>query len=90
MKTALRDHFDIIFMDLQMPIINGLDATAMIKQSLPPERCPMIVAVTANALKDDRESSLAAGMDDYLSKPIKNKSLLDIIETYMKKKHHSG
>lgn len=88
-KTALRDHFDIIFMDLQMPIINGLDATAMIKQSLPPERCPMIVAVTANALKEDRESCLAAGMDDYLSKPIKNKSLLDIIETYMKNKHHS-
>ncbi|WP_261301318.1 PAS domain-containing hybrid sensor histidine kinase/response regulator [Paenibacillus andongensis] len=89
-KFALRDRFDIIFMDLQMPIINGLDATAIIKQTLPPERCPMIVAVTANALKEDRTSCLAAGMDDYLSKPIKNKFLLDIIETYMENKHLSG
>ncbi|WP_063891843.1 PAS domain S-box protein [Paenibacillus sp. Soil787] len=89
-KFALRDRFDIIFMDLQMPIINGLDATAIIKQSLPPERCPLIVAVTANALKEDRESCLAAGMDDYLSKPIKNKSLLDIIGTYMDNKHLIG
>lgn len=89
-KFALRDRFDIIFMDLQMPIINGLDATGIIKQSLPPERCPMIVAVTANALKEDRESCLAAGIDDYLSKPIKNKSLLDVIETYMENKHLKG
>ncbi|SDX47075.1 PAS domain S-box protein [Paenibacillus sp. CF384] len=69
-EAALRESYDLIFMDVHMPIVNGLEATRSIKERLSPEKCPRIVAVTANALKGDREDCLAAGMDDYITKPI--------------------
>ncbi|QHW33617.1 PAS domain S-box protein [Paenibacillus rhizovicinus] len=69
-EAALREPYDLIFMDVHMPIVNGLEATRTIKERLSPDKCPRIVAVTANALKGDREDCLAAGMDDYITKPI--------------------
>jgi CheY-like chemotaxis protein len=69
--------YDLIFMDVQMPEMDGLEATRQIRRQLPPERQPHIVAMTANALQGDREHYLAAGMDDYVSKPIK---LAEVIE----------
>ncbi|WP_328804096.1 PAS domain S-box protein [Paenibacillus glycinis] len=57
-EAALKDTYDLIFMDIHMPIINGLDATRAIKEKLAPEKCPRIVAVTANAIKGDREKLL--------------------------------
>jgi CheY-like chemotaxis protein len=69
--------YDLIFMDVQMPEMDGLEATRQIRRQLSPERQPHIVAMTANALQGDREHYLAAGMDDYVSKPIK---LAEVIE----------
>ncbi|MDG0812589.1 ATP-binding protein [Cohnella rhizosphaerae] len=69
-EAASREAFDLIFMDVQMPGVDGIEATRMIRDRLPAETCPIIVAVTANALKGDRERFMAAGMDEYMSKPI--------------------
>ncbi|MEK0315847.1 PAS domain S-box protein [Cohnella sp. 56] len=69
-EAATSDEFDLIFMDVQMPGLDGLEATRMIRERLPAGKCPIIVAVTANALKGDRERFMAAGMDEYMSKPI--------------------
>ncbi|MCG8632563.1 MAG: response regulator [Desulfobacterales bacterium] len=72
--------FDIIFMDIQMPLMDGIAATRAIREleAHGESRTP-IVALTANAMKGDRERFLKAGMDDYVSKPIKLKNILDII-----------
>lgn len=74
--------YDLIFMDVQMPRMNGLEATRKIRKELSPERSPVIIAVTANALKGDREQCLAAGMDDYLSKPVRSTSLDEIVQQF--------
>ena len=67
--------YDIVFMDLQMPHLDGIDATKQIIGEHPPGRRPRIVALTANAFEEDREQCLAAGMDDYVSKPLKTETL---------------
>jgi PAS domain S-box-containing protein len=66
-----RRSYDIILMDVQMPELCGLEATKRLRETLPEPMQPWIIAITANALKGDREMCLAAGMDDYLSKPMK-------------------
>jgi CheY-like chemotaxis protein len=67
-------------MDVLMPEMDGLDATRRIRERLPPERQPRIIAMTANALSGDRERCLEAGMDDYISKPIQLPELAKVIE----------
>ncbi len=62
--------FDLVFMDVQMPVMDGLEATRHIRQKFSAESQPHIIAMTANAMKEDREACLAAGMDNYLSKPL--------------------
>jgi two-component system sensor histidine kinase/response regulator len=77
--------FDLILMDGQMPVMDGLEATRAIRiaeQKSNGERVP-IIAVTADAMKGDRERFLAAGMDDYIAKPIKSKTLEEVIEKVM-------
>ncbi|CAI6052450.1 PAS domain S-box protein [Cohnella sp. JJ-181] len=80
--AALREPFDLIFMDVHMPVVNGLDATRAIRQKLPSGQMPRIVAVTANALKSDRENCIAAGMDDYVSKPVKRDVIRKILRQH--------
>ncbi|EFO81457.1 sensory box histidine kinase/response regulator [Oscillochloris trichoides DG-6] len=62
--------YDVVLMDVQMPDMDGLDATRRLRAMLPENRQPYIIAVTANAMTGDREVCLAAGMDDYISKPM--------------------
>jgi CheY-like chemotaxis protein len=61
--------FDIVFMDIQMPEMDGIEATRQIVTQWGDQK-PLIVAMTANALKSDKEKYFAAGMDDYISKPL--------------------
>ncbi|MCX6239394.1 MAG: response regulator [Bacteroidia bacterium] len=61
--------FDIVFMDIQMPEMDGIEATRQIVTQWGDQK-PLIVAMTANALKSDKEKCLAAGMDDYICKPL--------------------
>jgi signal transduction histidine kinase/CheY-like chemotaxis protein/ligand-binding sensor domain-containing protein len=65
-----RQRYDVIFMDVQMPGMDGLEATRHIRDEWPVEERPRIIAVTASALQEDREACLSAGMDDFLSKPV--------------------
>ncbi len=79
-EAAQRETFDLILMDIQMPELNGLQATEVIRrQELESGSHQMIVAMTANAMKGDRERFLAGGMDDYISKPFDPKDLQRVV-----------
>jgi len=72
---------DLVLMDLQMPEMNGYEATQILKKKFP--QLP-IVAQTAFAMSDDREKAIDAGCDDYLAKPIKSKDLLSVVGKFIK------
>ena len=84
-KAALRQHYDIILMDVQMPIMDGYEATQKLRTKLSPKEHIPIIAMTAHAMKGDREKCLLAGMDDYISKPIKPDDLYAILEKWIAK-----
>jgi CheY-like chemotaxis protein len=70
-----RRPYDVVLMDVQMPELDGLDATRRIVAEWPEETRPHIIAMTANALPEDREACFAAGMNDYVAKPIRSEEL---------------
>lgn len=79
-ERALNDSFDLVFMDIQMPELNGYEATRRIREQggvLP------IIALTANAMKGDEESCLKAGCDAYLSKPIHRERLVGLLKKFL-------
>jgi CheY-like chemotaxis protein len=72
---------DLVMMDLQMPEMNGYEATKILKRKFPKLT---IIAQTAFAMSDDREKAMDVGCDDYLAKPIKSKDLLTVVEKFLK------
>ncbi|QSQ18866.1 response regulator [Pyxidicoccus parkwayensis] len=74
-KAVSQQRFDVVFMDLQMPEMDGLEATRRIRADVPPHAQPWIIAMTANAMDSDRDQCFAAGMDDFLGKPIRVEAL---------------
>ena len=74
--------YDLIFLDVQMPEMDGLEAARQICQRWSPERRPAIIAMTGNALMGDREKCLAAGMDDYISKPVRVAEIQGALERW--------
>jgi signal transduction histidine kinase/DNA-binding response OmpR family regulator len=74
-----RQPYDVVLMDVQMPELDGLDATRQICERWTRAERPRIIAMTANAMQGDRELCLAAGMDDYISKPIRPQELVDAL-----------
>jgi CheY-like chemotaxis protein len=84
LDTLECEYFDIVLMDCQMPVLDGYQATKAIRDSEGPdaESRQTIIALTANALAEDRERCLAAGMDDYLSKPFTIDKLREMLERW--------
>jgi CheY-like chemotaxis protein len=79
---AMKTHpYPIVLMDVQMPVMDGLEATRRIRAELPTDRQPYIIALTANAMAGDEELCLKAGMDAYLSKPLSKERLAMALTT---------
>ena len=74
-----RQPYDVVLMDVQMPDMDGLEATGHIVAEWPVEKRPRIIAMTANAMQGDREMCLEAGMNDYVSKPIRTERLIEAL-----------
>jgi two-component system sensor histidine kinase/response regulator len=83
MEALNRKPYDLILMDVQMPEMDGFEATKAIRERKDDRRNTPIVAMTAHAMKGDRERCLAAGMDDYVSKPIEPQELLNAIKKWV-------
>jgi signal transduction histidine kinase/CheY-like chemotaxis protein/HPt (histidine-containing phosphotransfer) domain-containing protein len=79
LQALERQLYDVVLMDIQMPEMDGLEATRKLRRELPEPRQPRVIAMTANAMQGDREMSLAAGMDDYVSKPIRIEELVEAL-----------
>jgi signal transduction histidine kinase/CheY-like chemotaxis protein len=91
-KICKEKHFDIIFMDIQMPVMDGVQAAQRINEyqaGLPDNQKSWIIALTANAIKGDRERFLESGMQDYISKPFTPAQLDHAILQFSEHSHHS-
>jgi CheY-like chemotaxis protein len=85
-ESVERQAYDVVLMDVQMPELDGLDATRRICAQHPGGKRPRIVAMTANAMQGDREMCLAAGMDDYITKPIRVDQLVNALNNVTARK----
>lgn len=74
--------YDIVFMDMQMPVMDGVEATKQIVDQHPPEKRPVIIALTANVMKEDIDACVDAGMNDYLAKPLEMDKMIRIIDKW--------
>ena len=83
LEALEKHHFDLVFMDVQMPVMDGFEATAAIRKKEGGGVHLPIVALTAHAMKGDREKCLAGGMDEYLTKPIRPQELDEVLRGYL-------
>jgi PAS domain S-box-containing protein len=81
-EMILKQPYDLVFMDIQMPVMDGIKATGLIRQLLPENKLPVIVALTAHARREDRDMCLTAGMDDYVSKPIQMDEIRRVFDSW--------
>ncbi len=81
LNLILQNEYDLVFMDYQMPVMNGIEATKALREW---KIDTPIIALTANAMKGDREKFILAGMNDYLSKPFKRSELLEMLLKHLK------
>lgn len=81
-EMAVNEMPDLIFMDINIPGIDGIEATQIIKADARTQHIP-VIALTANAMRGDRERFLAAGCDDYRPKPISTADLIAVVEQYI-------
>ena len=79
-ESVRRQTYDVVLMDVQMPEMDGLDAARTICSHFTAQERPRIIAMTANAMQGDRDMCLAAGMDDYVTKPIRVERLVEALE----------
>lgn len=84
-KMCSTERYDIVLMDCQMPVMDGYEATRLIKAAGSLNAKTPIIALTANAMNGDREKCIQSGMDDYISKPIRTRLLSEIIEKWLAK-----
>jgi CheY-like chemotaxis protein len=82
LRALERQPYDVVLMDVQMPEMDGFEAARAICKHWSSAEKPKIIAITAYALQGDREKCLDAGMDDYISKPVKLEDLRTIIQSY--------
>ena len=80
-EAVARQSYDVILMDIEMPEMDGMEATRRIIADYPEHRRPKVIAVTANAMDGDREKFIAAGMSDYVSKPIRVDALVEALQS---------
>lgn len=82
LQMARERQYDVILMDCEMPVMNGLEATRALR-AREDEHRPVIIALTANALAEERQECLDAGMDDHLSKPLRGDALAKLLDAYL-------
>jgi CheY-like chemotaxis protein len=85
LEAVKRKNYDVILMDIQMPIMDGIECTQKIRQKQGTQ--PVIIAMTANAMAGDREKCIQAGMDDYISKPVKLEDLVNLLKKWCPSKN---
>jgi len=83
--SVKKKSYDIIFMDIQMPEMDGFEATKKIIKMFPKEKCPVIIAMTAAVMKGDKEKCLETGMMDYIPKPVLPEAVQTAIEKWGKR-----
>ncbi|MEA5420459.1 response regulator [Spirulina sp. CCNP1310] len=89
LESLARQSYDVVLMDVQMPQMDGLEATRHICAEWSDRHRPYIIAMTANAMEGDRADCLAAGMNDYVSKPIRLPALIQALENTIAYRHHA-
>jgi CheY-like chemotaxis protein len=78
-EALSRQAYDVVLMDMHMPEMDGMQATQLVRKQFPQSHQPAIIALTADAMQGDRERCMAAGMDNYLSKPLRIEELSEVL-----------